>query len=369
MRAALEQPRVVHISPIAFGPDGTFGGGERYPTELARAMAEQTPTTLVTFGDRAHRAAEGRLSLRMLSTRAKWAGDELNPLSEQLATVVAGADVVHIHQWESVTANIATVLARAMGRRVFATDLGGSARNYWRRWRLHRLLDGLLSISDFATSFYPELRHKATTIYGGVDVDWFSPDPSGRRGDHALFVGRLLPHKGIDVLIEALDPKTRLRIVGRPYDGGYYDHLRTLAFGKSVEFVCDANDEQVRWEYRTAGALVLPSLHVPNWGPQAPRAELLGLTLLEAMSCGTPVVCTRTGGMPEVVDAGRTGLVVEPHDRLDLAAAIATTTGPDGAEMGRAARDWVERRFSWSAIAAHCLERYRVARAHSDPAL
>jgi glycosyltransferase involved in cell wall biosynthesis len=370
MSAQRRAPRVLHISPIAFGADGTFGGGERYPAELARAMSARTPTTLMSFGPRPRRELVGNLEVRILSVRARFRGDELNPLSEQLIPAIARADVVHVHQWESVVANLAVVLARAMGKRVFATDLGGSAPNYWRQLRLGRLLTGLLSVTDFASTFYPELAHRASTIYGGVDTAVFAPDPDVRRGPHALFVGRLLPHKGIDLLIRAVGPQTALRVVGRPYDPGYYDYLRELAQGKQVEFVCDADDRQVRQEYQRARVVVLPSLHTPTIGGPAPRAELLGLTLLEGMSCGTPVICTRTGGMPEVVDDGRTGIVVEPHDLGALAAAIDSLLTPSvqWEQRSLAARSWTTERFTWAAVAQRCLDRYRRDQ-YSVPAL
>jgi glycosyltransferase involved in cell wall biosynthesis len=366
-------PRVVHISPVAFGDSGMVGGGERYPAELARAMAALTPTTLVTFGRQADRQRVGDLDLRVLATRGRYKGHELNPLSEQLAGAIARADVVHVHQWESVTGNLAVLAARGLHRRVFATDHGGSAPNHWRRLRLDRLLHGMLCVSEFAAGFYPELAGRTRTIYGGVDTEWYRPtdvelasmsDPStqvrDRRGSHALFVGRLMPHKGVDVLIEALDRDTELRVLGRPYDPAFLHHLRGLAARKRVTFICDADDTRLRHEYRIARAVVLPSLLHPRIGPPAPKSELLGLTLLEAMASGTPTICTRTGGMPEVVADGVSGIVVEPHDALGLTAAITALTRPNRAwaAMAAAARARAVENFTWRAVAQRCLGCY-----------
>ena len=81
MRKFPEAPRVVHISPAAFGDEGIFGGGERYPFELAKAMAAHTPVRLVTFGKNPRTWQDGPLSIRVLPLRGQWKGSEVNPLS------------------------------------------------------------------------------------------------------------------------------------------------------------------------------------------------------------------------------------------------------------------------------------------------
>lgn len=355
-------PRVVHLSPVPFGgPGGYVGGGERYPVKLAEAMAALTPTTYVTFDRVAHEEQDGPLRRVSLRSRGQLRGSPLNPISARLPAALRGADVVHLHQWESLTANAAAILARVWGARLFVTDHGGFTPNLARALRLHRLAHGLLSVSDFAAGFYPSFGRHRWTILGGVDTDRFAPDDRVRRGHHALFVGRLLPHKGVDVLIEALGPDDALRVVGRPYQPAYLDHLRRLAEGKDVTFVTDASDAQLLAEYRTARAVVLPSLHRPPQGPLAPRAELLGLTLIEAMACGTPVVCTRTGGMPEVPEDGVTGFVVPPLDRPALRAAVHRLTRADD-ETWRghslASRARAVRSFTWDAVARRALAAY-----------
>jgi glycosyltransferase involved in cell wall biosynthesis len=89
-------------------------------------------------------------------------------------------------------------------------------------------------------------------------------------------------------------------------------------------------------------------------------SELLGLVVLEAMASGTPVICSRTGGLPEVVQHGVTGFLVEPgnveelRDRLDeLLGDPQLTTA-----MGRRARELVLERFTWKRCAQRCLEVY-----------
>jgi glycosyltransferase involved in cell wall biosynthesis len=98
----------------------------------------------------------------------------------------------------------------------------------------------------------------------------------------------------------------------------------------------------------------LPSVEVTCYGRPVGISELLGLSVLEAMASGTPVVASRTGGVAEVVADGETGFLVEPgdvaalHDRLRLAR-----------RMGDAGRAAVLDRFTWAACADRCLAAYR----------
>ena len=128
-------------------------------------------------------------------------------------------------------------------------------------------------------------------------------------------------HKGIDNLVKAVDG-TGLDVVGRVYDERYGDLLRRLAAGKDVRFTHGATDEDVARAYRNALVTVLPSVYRDCFGGTQSMPELLGRVLLESMACGTPVICTGVGGMPEIVRDGENGFVVPPNDPGALRAAI-----------------------------------------------
>ncbi len=175
-----------------------------------------------------------------------------------------------------------------------------------------------------------------------------------------LFVGRILPHKGIHDLIAAVAPDVPVRIVGQPLDVPYLEMLRDQARGKHVTFVHDADDRALVEEYRRAACVVLPSVYTTPDGQTTRIPELLGQTLLEAMACARPVVCTAVASMPEVVKHGENGYVVPPNNPFALGASIdALMADPVRAEeMGRAGRERVLHNFRWEQVVDRCLDAY-----------
>jgi glycosyltransferase involved in cell wall biosynthesis len=202
-------------------------------------------------------------------------------------------------------------------------------------------------------------------IYGGVDGARYRPDPqASRRG--VLFLGRVTPHKGVDRLIRALPEDAELTVAGTtghdpdPPERDYPDLLRSLARGRAVRFLGAVPDDQLPALYRHAAVLALPSVEHTCYGRHIAIVELLGLVALEAMASGTPVVCSRVGGLPEVVEDGVTGLLVEPGDVDALREALERILRDRAlaARLGRAARERALERFTWDACATRCLAAY-----------
>jgi glycosyltransferase involved in cell wall biosynthesis len=200
-----------------------------------------------------------------------------------------------------------------------------------------------------------------TVIRGGVDADHFCPaledEPPAR--DRVLFVGRLLPHKGIDQLIAAMPAGVLLTVCGRPYEPGYYEHLRACAQGKDVEFLTDADDSAIRGLYRRALATVLPSVYRDSFGKTYTAPELMGFTLLESMACGTPAICSRVGGMPEYVRDGETGFVFDTLAELTARLELLAGEPARADRMGRRARQVIEAEYRLEVAGRKTLEVYR----------
>jgi glycosyltransferase involved in cell wall biosynthesis len=353
---------VTHLVPAPFDArDGIIGGAERYSFELARHMAERVDTRLVTFGAESRRERTGRLEVVVLEAYHV-RGQRSNPIASDLPGALRGASVVHCHQQHVVASSVAAAFARLTRRRVFVTDLGGGGFDVSSFVSTDRWYHGHLHISEYSRRIAGHGSSRtARVILGGVDTARFSPGTGA--GDDVLFVGRVLPHKGIHDLVDAVDSTVRLRIVGRVADREYLESLQAKARGKHVTFVHDADDAALVEEYRRAACVVLPSVYRTPDGRTTRVPELLGQTLLEAMACGRPVICTDVASMPEIVRHGENGFVVPPGDPAALMGAIRSLRDdPARAEaMGRAGRQLVLERFQWNQVVDRCLEAYAAA--------
>jgi glycosyltransferase involved in cell wall biosynthesis len=353
--------RAVHVVPALFGDGGVFGGAERYALELARHMADIIPTRLVTFAEVPSRQSVGKLDVRVLGPAWKVRGQRFNPFHPSLVRHLCSGDVIHCHQRAVLASSFAAAFCRATGRRVFVSDLGGGGWDVSAYVRTDRWFHNHLHISEYSRSLAGHAGwDRAHVIYGGVDTERFAPDASVLKEPLVVYVGRLMPHKGVNNLIEALPDGMTLEVIGRPYNDRFFADLKRLAAGKSVVFRPDCDDTDLVQAYRRAVCVVLPSVYRTMYGDETRVPELLGQTLLEAMACGTPAVCTNVASMPEVVVDGRTGFVVPPNDSAALRAKLEWLRDhpAEVSRLGRAGRERVLQAFTWSAVVRHCLDVY-----------
>jgi glycosyltransferase involved in cell wall biosynthesis len=352
--------RVAHLVPAPFDPeDGIIGGAERYSFELARHMADHVPTELISFGPRERNATVGNLRVHVLQARYV-RGQRTNPVSTGLWGALGTATVVHCHQQHVLASSVAAICTRLRRRRVFVTDLGGGGLDVSTYLSTDSWFHGHLHISEYSRKVFGHGGNpRARVILGGVDTSLFAPQRVD--GEAVLFVGRLLPHKGVHDLIDALPPRVPLRLIGRAMDAEYLDLLRARAAGKCVTFLHDVDDAGLVAEYRRAACVVLPSVYTTPDGRTTLVPELLGQTLLEAMACGRPAICTDVASLPEVVVNGDTGYVVPPGNPAALGAAIASVLADPAAanRMGERGRARVVEHFSWSKVVERCLAAYR----------
>ena len=355
-------PRLVAFTtPLPFDPAGFVGGGERYAMSLASGVARagggQVAVRIVTFGDTndEHAVAPG-VTMRVIRAAGP-APSRFDRVSWDVGAALEGAGVVHVHQPFTRAGEVAIVAATLSGTPLCLTEHGGPTSRLGASVHLQELADRWLCYSDFARSLLTTDR-PVSVVRGGVDGRFFTPPPAPQQRRGFLYVGRLLAHKGVDRLIAALPADLPLTVCGQPHDPEYHRLLLSLAEGKQVEFVADAGDAVLVELYRSAWATILPSVHRDCYGRWHRAPELMGLTLLESMACGTPVVCADTAAMPEFVVEGVTGFV--HHTQAELTHALQQLAN-DAAlveTMGANGRKAVEHDYDIAVVGARVLDMY-----------
>ena len=324
-------------------------------------MAERVNTSLLTFGDSTREETIGQLRIKVIGNPHHVRNQKNNLIAWGLFPQLRRADIVHCHQQHVLASSLAAVYCRMSGRKVFATELGGGGWDISSYISTDAWFHRHLHISEYSRMIAGhEGNPRAHVILGGVDTQKFSPGSSLKPRDYVLFVGRLLPHKGIDDLIRAMPDDMELQIIGQAYDQRYFDDLTRLAEGKRVSFRRDCDDADLIEAYRGALCVVLPSVYRTMYGDQSLVPELLGQTLLEGMACGAPSICTRVTSMPEIVDDGVTGFIVPPNDPSALCEKICWLRdhSSDAVTMGRGSRERVLDKFTWPGVVDRCLAIY-----------
>ncbi len=366
--------RVAHVSPTYFADKSLIGGGERYVSYIALALQEvqgslpfllEQAVFAIGPTDRAL-CDRGGLPVTVLADQNPGSG-AMEGMSVRLWQVLRDFDIVHVHQALTFFGCYCAVVARSLGKTLIMTDLGGGACSLLLEHGGLRLADGLLSISKFAGSLVgPYFPGPHAAIAGPVDTTTFTPPAVPRRRCEVLCVGRLLPHKGIDRVIDALPPGLPLRIVGRPYDAKYHALLVRRAARKQVTFVLDADDAELLACFHSAGIFVQASTFVDCYGHAVSKPELMGLTTLEALSTGLPVAIANAASLPELASDPRFSMVFDDDAGLrTILERFAAGLWPEPGASELARRHAVER-YSFPVVGRQIAEFY--ARVHAERA-
>ncbi|MBE7554303.1 MAG: glycosyltransferase family 4 protein [Anaerolineales bacterium] len=191
----------------------------------------------------------------------------------------------------------------------------------------------------------------------GVDCDSFRIVPDVRKGDHVISVGELSPRKGFDFIVESLghipaDQRPKLRLACNSVNTLEKGYIENLAAQHQVDLqvLTNLNTAELAVEYNKAQLCVY-----------APVLEPFGLVPVEAMSCGTPVVGVREGGVQESIVHNQTGLLVE-RDPAQFATAVQHLLSNSRLvlEYGRNSREHILRNWTWDASVAQ-LEKHFLA--------
>ena len=323
--------RIAQVAPLIEAvPPRMYGGTERVVANLTDALVDLGhDVTLFASGD-------ARTKARLVASRERAIRLDPAPLKSDVAAHLAmlhdvreradDFDVLHFHVdlmhfplFEGIAGRTLTTLHG----RLDLTDLA----SVYQRWPEFPLV----SISDDQRRPLPSCNWLAT-VHHGIPPALF--DFRAKAGEYLAFVGRISPEKRVDRAIRiAREAGWPLKIAAKVdvVDATYYNEkIKPLLAGSDVEFVGEVDDAGKNELMGGAAALLFPI----DW------PEPFGLVMIEAMACGTPVLAWRAGSVPEVVDPGVTGCIVD-----SMEAAVAAVDRVAGLDRARV-RATFERRFT-----------------------
>ena len=314
------------MTPTYFSPDSLVGGGERHVSNLARALNATQSSTLLPFnfeqtifslGSKAKLFVQEGVPIHVLPNNNS-SNNPWNGTSDLFWKELSDYDLIHVHQCLTPFGVFCSILAKTLHKPLILTDQGGGNDPIMLRARGLELADGILAVSNFARTFVaPHFTGPCEVIIGPVDTDFFHIGTATNRNRRtAICVSRILPHKGIDRIIKALPPTLKLRVVGHVYDQAYYKMLKQMSIGKNVEFIHDADDKKLLALYQSSDLFLQGSSFIDCNGNTAPNTELMGLTTLEALACGLPVIVSDGGSLPELIQDPSYGRVFSTHEEL-----------------------------------------------------
>ncbi|MCL6738231.1 glycogen synthase [Streptomyces neyagawaensis] len=366
-------------------PPDVYGGAGVHVEFLARELRSLVDLDVHCWGEG---AAGGVVRHRPWSA-LDGANDALRTFSVDLsiAAGLAGRELVHSHTWYANLAGHFGKLLHGIPHVMTAHSLeplrpwkaeqlgGGYALSSWAERTAIESADAVIAVSgamrDDILGCYPALDPaKVRVVHNGIDTSLYRPDHAtdaldrvglDRARPYVLFVGRITRQKGVPHLlraVRAIDPDVQVVLcAGAPdtpeIDREFRDLFEELSrVREGLHWIPQMLPRPEVIQLLThAAVFVCPSVYEP-----------LGIVNLEAMACGTAVVASRVGGIPEVVEDGVTGLLVSTEDDFEaqLARALDSVLADPAtaARMGEAGRERAVREFGWDAVARRTVHLY-----------
>ncbi|MGW0424282.1 glycogen synthase [Streptomyces sp. NPDC003015] len=366
-------------------PPDVYGGAGVHVEFLARELRSLVDLDVHCWGEG---RTDGVIRHRPWSA-LDTANDALRTFSVDLSMAAGLEDreLVHSHTWYANLAGHLGKLLHGIPHVMTAHSLeplrpwkaeqlgGGYALSSWAERTAIESADAVIAVSgamrEDILGCYPALDPaKVHIVHNGIDTALYRPDHGtevldriglDRDRPFVLFVGRITRQKGVPHLLRAvrdIDPAAQVVLcAGAPdtpeIDREFRELFQELSrVREGVYWIPQMLPRPEVIQLLThAAVFVCPSVYEP-----------LGIVNLEAMACGTPVVASRVGGIPEVVDDGKTGLLVTVDDGFEtaLARALDSMIGDPATarRMGEAGRERAVQEFGWDAVARRTVRLY-----------
>jgi len=379
-------PKVAVVTPTL--PFGTshLGGAETYAEKLSLELAKMGCNITIFTGTKYTKSTSKNLkivNLKMIDKPYLLFGHGRRFSTDLLLKLNAvKADIIHVHHLRTPLHITAALLGKFKRLPVVLTDHGGGGLPFPRL--IAQCPTAFITVSKYSAKsllrYAPQKR--AFVVYAGVDIVRFNPNVESeqlrkslnlREDTNAiLFVGRIMPHKGVDVLLRAISiAKKKLNekhifglIVGPLLDYKYYKYLQSLVreldLSNNIKFCGAVSEGELAKYYSLCDFIVVPSVQFDCFGLYHSHPELLSITSLEAMACGKPVIASNIGGVPEIVQNYKTGLLVEPGDVHELAKTIGRLIEDESLrlQMSKRASVFVQKSFTWRSVAQKTIFAY-----------
>ncbi|MFH0979295.1 MAG: glycosyltransferase family 4 protein [Candidatus Woesearchaeota archaeon] len=331
----------------------TSGGAENHIYNLVQQLKKKHDFTIVT-SDEYKDSVPGVKIIRLPIDFRIMNYIVSTKLKSLLNGIIGKFDLVHCHNYCCYFVDTAARIAKKHGKPLVITNHGVfPSRNMFTAMlmfiynktvgiRTWKLADKIISVSEFSRQRIIQLgapKDNNSVIYNGIDLSEFEREPNQRRQNkRILYVGRIVPEKGLNFLVKSLskirDQNFKLIVAGDDstnYARMVKKNAASLAVSNKVRFLGKQERKSLIRLYKSSGVFVLSSSYEP-----------FGIVIIEAMAAGLPVIATRVGGVPEIVDGTRNRMV--PYGNINIMAkSIEEMAGRN--DIGKENRKYV-RRFS-----------------------
>lgn len=342
--------RLLVVTPTYYGEDNVIGGAEEFVHSIVLALEqfeEVSSINVVFFSANKNSFFESGKIKRFGYKAFHFNGNLSNPMPPVSLLFQKDYDILYLHQFNTWVTFFFSIFAKLFGKKVILTDHNGGGINYNRRLKVNKLIDINLHTSNISKEDARIEFKKNVRIFGGVNTSFYRPLENVGRQKDFLFVGRLHPIKGIDLLIsaskKALKSHSLTLVLSSNSEADMKKILEEVGDCPNIKVIFNQSKHDLVRLYNEHRWVCLPS-------KKALGRENLGLTILEGMACGAKAACSPNCGVKEMKEEYPTDdlIVVNDWDKFFEKEA--------GKVRESNSTEWILNFGTWSNVAKRILE-------------